>query len=331
VTSAPPKPTPSAAPPPAKPPHRLPGLDVAAFQHPASSAHPGGAAIYWNTVARAGYKFAAVKATEGDYYVNPYAAGDLKSAKAAGLDVAPYHFAVPNASGGAAQAQFAVEYSGYAPGPRMLPLMLDIEYDPYVSTDRTNECYGLTAAKMTAWLTAFVTETRTLTGQYPVIYTTADWWDTCTGRSTGFGADPMWVAAYGFASPPMPAGWKAWTYWQYSSAGTVAGVAATRSTDLDTFSPGMIGLIRPASQSSAAGARASLPITSLGALAGEALTYSAAGLPAGLSVSQGGTVTGTITAAAAAKAAVTYRVTVSVRNAAGAKATATFNWAVRPA
>jgi hypothetical protein len=44
-----------------------------------------------------------------------------------------HHFAVPNESGGAAQAKFAVQYSGYKSGARMLPLMLDIEYDPYTS------------------------------------------------------------------------------------------------------------------------------------------------------------------------------------------------------
>ena len=324
------KPHPSATPSPAKPPRRLPGLDVAAFQHPVSSAHPRGAPIYWLTVARAGYKYAAVKGTEGDYYVNPYAAGDLKSAKAAGLDAAPYHFAIPNASGGAAQAQFAVEYSGYTPGTRTLPLMLDIEYDPYVSSDRTNECYGLTAARMTAWLAAFVAQTRTLTGQYPVIYTTADWWDTCTGRSAAFGADPMWIAAYGFASPPMPPGWKSWTFWQYTSSGKVPGVATTGSTDLDTFSPAMVGLISPGTQSGKCGSRVSLAVTSLGALAGETLTYTAAGLPPGLSVGKG-TVAGTIAATAATKAAVTYRVTISARNAAGATAAATFTWKVSPA
>ena len=331
--AAPPKPTPapSVTPTAAKPPRRLPGLDVAAFQHPVSSAHPGGAAIYWDTVARAGYKYAAVKATEGDYYVNPYAAGDLKSAKAAGLDAAPYHFAIPNASGGAAQAQFAVEYSGYTPGARVLPLMLDIEYDPYVSTDHTNECYGLTAAKMTAWLAAFVAEARALTGQYPVIYTTADWWDTCTGRSASFGADPMWIAAYGFTSPPMPPGWKTWTFWQYSSSGTVPGVATARGTDLDTFSPSMVGLIDPGGQSAKCGSRVSLAVASLGAVAGEALTYSAAGLPPGLAIAKGGTIAGTITAAAAPKAATTYHVTVTVKNAAGATATATFSWKVSPA
>jgi GH25 family lysozyme M1 (1,4-beta-N-acetylmuramidase) len=321
MTSAPPLAAPPSA---AKPPRRLPGLDVAAFQH------PGGAAINWNRVARAGYKFAAVKGTEGDYYVNQWAASDLKSAKAAGLDAAPYHFAIPNASGGAAQAQFAVEYSGYTPGARTLPLMLDIEYDPYVSTDGTNECYGLTAARMRAWLAAFVAETRTLTGQYPVIYTTADWWDTCTGRSAAFGADPMWIAAYGFTSPPMPPGWKTWTLWQYTSSGTVPGVSAAGGTDLDTFSPAMVGLISPGRQTSTAGTRVSLVIASLGAVAGDVLTYSAAGLPPGLAVGKGA-ITGTIAATAATKAAVTYRVTLSVKNAAGATATATFSWQVRPA
>ena len=325
------KPVPSATPSAAKPPRRLPGLDVAAFQHPVSWAHPRGAPIYWNTVARHGYKFAAVKATEGDYYVNPYEAGDVKSAKAAGLDVAPYHFAIPNASGGAAQAQFAVEYSGYAPGARMLPLMLDIEYDPYVSSDRTNMCYGLTAAKMRTWLSAFVAEARTLTGQYPVIYTTANWWDTCTGRSAAFGADPMWIAAYGFARPPMPPGWKSWTFWQYTALGTAAGVATAGSTDLDTFSPATVGLISPGSQSAKCGSRVSVAVASLGALAGETLTYSAAGLPPGLSVGKGGTIAGTVAATAAVKAAVTYRVTLLVKNAGGATATATFNWKVSPA
>jgi GH25 family lysozyme M1 (1,4-beta-N-acetylmuramidase) len=303
----------------------LPGLDVAGFQH------PGGAAIGWSAVARAGYRFAAVKATEGDYYVNSWAARDLAGAKAAGLVVTPYHFAVPNASGGAAQAQFAVEYSGYRSGPRTLPLMLDIEYDPYNATDHANECYGLSAARMTAWLSAFVTTVRTLTGQNPLIYTTADWWDTCTGRSAAFGAYPMWVAAYGFASPPRPAGWRVWTFWQYSSSGTVSGVPGAQSTDLDVFSPSAIGLISPGTQSARVGARVSLPVTSLGATAGESLAYAASGLPPGLSIARNGTISGTVSAAAAPKAAVNYHVTVSVKNAGGATAAMAFSWGISPA
>jgi GH25 family lysozyme M1 (1,4-beta-N-acetylmuramidase) len=309
----------------------LSGLDVAAFQHPVTAAYPGGTPIHWATTAKAGYKFAAVKATEGDYYVNPWAATDLAQAKSAGLDVTPYHFAVPNASGGAAQAQFAVKYSGYQSGARVLPLMLDIEYDPYVNTDRTNECYGLTTAKMTAWLSAFVTTVRSLTGQYPLIYTTADWWSTCTGKSTAFTADPMWVAAYGFTSPPLPAGWKAWTFWQYRSDGSLPGVDAAGSTDVDRFSPTAVALINPGSQSTRAGASASLKLSSLGALAGEPLTYTAAGLPPGVTVRQSGTLSGTVAKTAAASAAVTYKVSVTAKNTAGGKTTITFTWRISPA
>ncbi len=272
----------------------MPGLDVAAYQHPDTSQYPHGTPIGWPQVASAGYRFAAIKGTEGDYYVNPWATTDLAEAKAAGLYVTPYTFAIPNVSSGQEQAKFAVEYSGYAPGPRTLPLMLDIEYDPYVASDGTNECYGLSASKMTAWLSAFVAAARSLTGQYPIIYTTANWWNTCTGGSTRFGDDPMWVAAYGFSSPPMPAGWSAWTIWQYTSGGTVPGVDSAGTTDLDVFNPAAIGLIDPGTLASRPLTRVSVPLDSLGARIGEKLAWTAHGLPPGVRVSSGGVLTGMI-------------------------------------
>jgi GH25 family lysozyme M1 (1,4-beta-N-acetylmuramidase) len=293
------------------------GIDVAAFQH------PNGVRINWAAVAAAGYKFAAVKGTEGNYYVNPWAATDLAAAKKAGLYVAPYHFAIPNAGGGAAQAEYAVRYARYAPGAKMMPLMLDIEYDPYVGTDGTNECYGLSHGAMTAWLAAFVKTVRSLTGQFPVIYTTADWWDTCTGGSTAFSADPMWVAAYGFTSPPMPAGWRSWTFWQYTSGGTVPGVDSPGSTDLDVFDMSLVGLINPGGQASRAGVKVSLGVGALNTAGRQPLAYTAAGLPPGLAITSVGTITGVVAGPAA-----TYRVTVSARNPAGAAGSVTFSWRV---
>jgi len=297
------------------------GIDVASFQH------PNGAAISWASVARAGYKFAAVKTTEGNYYINPYAIRDVVSAMSAGLYATLYHFAIPNLTSGAVQAQFAVKSSKYRSGGRALPLMLDIEYDPYVSTDHTNECYGLSTTAMRTWISSFVSTARSLTGQYPVIYTTANWWDTCTGSSTAFGADPMWVAAYGVSSPPMPAGWKAYTFWQYSSGGTVAGVVTTGGTDLSYFNAGQVGLIDPGNQSGKGGAKVGLQVASLDALAKATLTFTASGLPKGLSITAAGHITGTITKGTAG-AVKTYRVTVTAKNTAGATASATFNWQV---
>ena len=128
------------------------GVDVADYQH------PHGAAIDWSQVAAAGYKFAFVKATEGDYYANPYYASDLAQAKAAGLYATGYHFAIPNVSDGASQADYALANGGYAPDGRTLPLALDIEYNPYGS-----ECYGLSPAQMVSWLSAFTAEVQRVT------------------------------------------------------------------------------------------------------------------------------------------------------------------------
>ena len=214
------------------------GVDVAAFQH------LNGAAINWPQVASAGYGFAFIKESEGNYYVNPYYASDLAQAKAAGLYATGYHFAIPNVSDGVTQADFTVSHAGQAADGGTLPMALDIEYDPYISGDHTNNCYGLDPAQMVAWITAFDGEVQRLTGQAPIIYTTADWWDKCTGASTAFGANPLWVAAYGVSSPPLPAGWASWTFWQYTSSATIPGIIGNGDA---SYSNGAMGaLMAPA-------------------------------------------------------------------------------------
>jgi GH25 family lysozyme M1 (1,4-beta-N-acetylmuramidase) len=308
----------------------LAGLDVASHQHPVTSQYPHGTPINWRQVAAAHYRFAAIKGTEGNYYVNPWAATDLAEAKAAGLDVSPYHFAIPNVSSGPEQAKYAVEYSGYAPGAQTLPLMLDIEYDPYAASDGTNECYGLSHAQMTAWIAGFVTTARSLTGQYPIIYTTANWWDACTGGSIAFVADPMWVAAYAISSPPLPAGWTTYSYWQYTSVGTVPGVATPGGTDLDSFSPSAVALIDPGPLAGRPLTRVSFPLSSLGGLAGETLTWTASGLPPGLRITALGVLSGVIMnpSSAAKLGPVTYRPTVTAENTAGGSSSVTFGWQI---
>src|ERR1017187_6076769 len=110
------------------------GVDVASYQH------VNGGAINWSVVAAAGYKFTAIKAAEGNYYANPYRASDLAGAEKARLSVIAYEFAIPNASGGAAQADYVIAHAADQSG-KVAPIGLDIEYDPYSATDRTNECY----------------------------------------------------------------------------------------------------------------------------------------------------------------------------------------------
>src|ERR1700759_3176767 len=186
------------------------GVDVAADQH------PGGAAIEWSRVPAAGDTFAAGKAPEGNYYATPWYAGDAAGAADAGLAVTGYHFAIPNVSGGAAQADFAVSHLGDTAGGRPRALALDLEYDPYTATDHTNQCYGMPAAQLVDWISAFGSEARRLTGRTPAIYTTAAWWTACTGDSTAFSSASLWLAGFGGSQPARPSAWRSWAVWQYS-------------------------------------------------------------------------------------------------------------------
>ena len=152
----------------------LPGLDVSSWQ----------GNVDWAAVAANGARFAFVKATEGTSYVNPYFAQQYGGAYDVGLVRGAYHFGLPDRSTGAAQAQwFAAHGGAWSADGRTLPGALDIEYNPYGAT-----CYGLSQSAMVAWLTSFVTQYQVLTSRWPVIYTTANWWQTCTGNYAGFGA-----------------------------------------------------------------------------------------------------------------------------------------------
>jgi GH25 family lysozyme M1 (1,4-beta-N-acetylmuramidase) len=279
--------TATATAPPSKLPNAAQGVDVASFQE-----KPG---INWSQVSGQQIKFAAVKATEGDYYQNPYALKDLTAAKAAGLSVAAYAFAIPNGGGSSAspvtQANDIINYlqSGSAGVP---PIMLDIEYDPYKTQDGTNDCYGLSQAAMVTWISQFAAQVKSRTGLDPIIYSTAGWWASCTGDSAGFAADPLWIASVNGQTSPgtLPASWPSggWTYWQYDQ-GSVTGISG--SVDLDQLTPNLLDLLNPGDQQAAAGATIT-PVQMQASQTG--LTYSASGLPGTLTIdSTTGKITGT--------------------------------------
>jgi GH25 family lysozyme M1 (1,4-beta-N-acetylmuramidase) len=292
------------------------GVDVASYQH------VNGGAINWSMVAAAGYKFTAIKAAEGNYYANPYRASDLAGAEKARLSVIAYEFAIPNASGGAAQADYVIAHAADQSG-KVAPIGLDIEYDPYSATDRTNECYGLSRPAMTSWVAAFSSEVRRKTGRLPVLYTTADWWNTCAA-STALGDDPLWVAAYTTAGrPPLPVGWGTWAIWQYTSAGTVPGIATSRSTDLDELNMHSVPVFNPGDQAAREGAAVAPVQAVMLAVAGSTVpSYTASGLPPGLSI---GATTGQIAGTAATPGLYHVKVTATSGALTGS---ASFTWTV---
>src|SRR4051812_21414328 len=188
----------------------LPGLDVSHWQ----------GTINWTTVKNQGAQFAYIKATEGTSYRDPQFSANYTNAYYAGLIRGAYHFAQPASSTGAAQADyFAAHGGGWSRDNQTLPGMLDIEYNPNGST-----CYGLSQASMRSWITSFLNEYHAKTGRWATIYTTTDWWKTCTGNTSAYaGNDPLAIARYSSTVGTLPAGWGFYTFWQWADSGTFPG------------------------------------------------------------------------------------------------------------
>lgn len=301
-----------------------PGVDVSSLQH------LNNAPINWQSVAGSGVTFTGIKATEGNYYVNPFYQSDVQQAVASGLRVIPYVFANPyqafatNPGNGTAaqQADYAwstisaVTSPAYGSSNLMLPLTVDLEPDPYVSTEQnSNECYGLTTDQMVTWIGQFLTEAKADTGKTPIIYTSASWWSACTGNSTAFGAYPLWVADYGVSTPAIPTGWSHYTYWQSSDSGTVSGISGP--VDVDVHAPITLTV---KNRSGAAGTPVLLTTPASDPDTGYSPILTASGLPPGLSMSSSGLITGWPWGTG------TYTVKVSASDGLDGTGSASFTW-----
>ncbi|MFH8406357.1 lysozyme [Streptomyces sp. NPDC018019] len=184
------------------------------------SSHQG--AVDWRSVRAKGGRFVYVKATESNWYRNPYFSRQYRGARKAGLLRGAYHFGVPSASSGTAQARHFLRHSGgWKADGRTLPPALDIEHNPY---DRERACFGMSGAALVRWIRGFSDEVLRQTGRRPVIYTTARWWNGCTGGSRAFAAThPLWLARWHGAPGKLPAGWAYPSFWQYASHGALPG------------------------------------------------------------------------------------------------------------
>ncbi|KAJ3717054.1 N,O-diacetylmuramidase [Lentinula raphanica] len=200
------------------------GIDVSHFQ----------GTIDWSSIAANGISFVFIKATEGTTFLDPNFSDNYIGATDAGLIRGGYHFAHPDSSSGATQANYFLAHGGgWSADGITLPGMLDIEYNP-----SGDECYGLSASAMVSWIQDFSNTYESQTGRYPIIYTTTDWWTTCTGNSAAFANDnPLFIAHYASTIGTIPAGWPFATFWQYADSGPNPG-------DQDVFNGDAAGLER---------------------------------------------------------------------------------------
>lgn len=195
------------------------GIDVSHWQ----------GAIDWAKVAGAGKTFAYLKASEATDYVDPTYPTNRALAKASGLVVGAYHFAQPDETAGdaIAEADHFVDTAVPASG-ELLPV-LDLE-----------QSNGLGVSALQAWVRAFLERVHERTGVRSAIYVSPSFWSTRMGNTGWFAANGytvLWIAHWTTAeAPTLPAGnWggHGWTFWQYTSSGTVPGIDGR--VDLDRY------------------------------------------------------------------------------------------------
>ncbi|MGW2342819.1 lysozyme [Streptomyces sp. NPDC001661] len=182
------------------------------------SSHQGNVA--WSTLWNSGVRWAYTKATEGTYYTNPYFAQQYNGSYNVGMVRGAYHFATPDTTSGATQANYFVDHGGgWSRDGKTLPGALDIEWNPYGAA-----CFGKTQSGMVTWIRDFLNQYKARTGRDAVIYTATSWWTQCTGNYGGFAANnPLWIARYASTVGTLPAGWGYYTMWQYTSSGPTVG------------------------------------------------------------------------------------------------------------
>ncbi|HET6503646.1 MAG TPA: lysozyme [Amycolatopsis sp.] len=182
----------------------VPGIDVSGYQ----------GNVDWTSYWNQGIRFAYVKATEGTYYTNPYFTQQYNGSYNVGMIRGAYHFAIPNDSSGATQADYFLAHGGgWSADGRTLPGAVDLEYNPYSGGD----CYGLTASAMTAWIKDFSDTYHSRTSKWPAIYTSTNWWNECVSGDFS-STNPLWVARYASSVGTLPYNWGYYTLWQYSSS-----------------------------------------------------------------------------------------------------------------
>jgi GH25 family lysozyme M1 (1,4-beta-N-acetylmuramidase) len=199
------------SPPPGPGPTLTEGIDVSHWQ----------GAIDWVKVRGAGKRFAFMKASESTGFVDSTYAQNRANANAVGIIVGAYHFARPDGGPGdaVAEADHFVATGRFARGD-LLPV-LDLEVSG-----------GLSQPALVSWVQTFMARVYERTGARGVIYVSPSFWKNYMGDTTLFatsGYKVLWIAHWTTSSAPLTpaANWGShgWTFWQYTSSGSVPGIA----------------------------------------------------------------------------------------------------------
>ncbi|KAI1452964.1 glycoside hydrolase family 25 protein [Annulohypoxylon moriforme] len=195
----------------------VPGFDISHYQ----------SSVDFAAAYSSGARFVIIKATEGTSYIDPSFSTHYAGATNAGLIRGGYHFAVPDSSSGAAQADYFLAHGGGWSGDgNTLPGMLDLEGD----------CAGLSTSAMVSWIQDFSNTYHGKTGRYPLLYTNPAWWASCTDGSSAFvDTNTLVLARYSSSAGTPPGGWPYYTIWQFNDVYQYGGDSDTFNGELSSL------------------------------------------------------------------------------------------------
>lgn len=187
------------------------GIDV--------SNHQG--SIDWKAVAASGCKFAFLKCTEGTTFVDAQYSTNVRGCAEAGIYYSPYHYLLPQFSTAAQVSHFLLHL-----GPTTR-----FELQPACDFE---EARGKVPSELAAIAGSFVRGIYNVVGAECILYVNRSWW-TMLNLSPDFQhlQIPLWIAAWAAGADLRLSPAKPYTFWQFSSTGTVPGVRGP--VDLNLF------------------------------------------------------------------------------------------------
>lgn len=199
------------------------GIDVSYYQD----------TIDWDAVKGAGIGFGITRVNHGGFF-DPKFYENWDAMKARGMIRGAYQFFNPD-DDVAAQAQTLIDAVGVL-GPGDLPAVLDVEV--------TN---GVGPATISSRVQQWVDLVEAATGKPPIIYTGSYFWNDNVG-TTAVNDHPLWIAHYTSGCPNLPTAWSDWAFHQYTSTGSVPGIAGNVDrnrwngsyADLEAFAAGPV-------------------------------------------------------------------------------------------
>jgi GH25 family lysozyme M1 (1,4-beta-N-acetylmuramidase) len=183
------------------------GIDVSYYQ----------GTIDWAKVQAAGVEYAFIRASDGSYQDTKFATNWAES-RANGILHGAYQFFRPGQDP-IAQADSLLAKMGPLQ-PDDLPPVIDVE-----AAD------GLSPAQVAAKVKLWIDHVTAAIGRPPIIYTGFYFWRDSVG-APDYTTSPLWHAQYStVACPNIAPPWQDWAFWQYTSSGSVNGIAGNVDTN----------------------------------------------------------------------------------------------------